>query len=166
MTIKCTCVSTKCIPCYPVKPQKEDHGLVFFLRPALVGRLFKITRTWWLKRWERPLFKCMFKNQSTLHRFQMKTYYFAPFSKRFASIYSLMISFPILPPLLSSRQIKVVPLRWSLCWSCPEPSRFWRTSTDSFLSSSIIFVPLDKENKKLYDILFSSWKIKKLSQQC
>ena len=56
--------------------------------------------------------------------------------KRCLTLYSLIISLSILSPLLSSRQIKVVPLRWSSSWSFPEPSRFWRTSTESFLSSS------------------------------
>ena len=119
--------------------------------------------------------------------FKWKWCCFAPFSKRFPSalivfvsfspvhtttririenavtLYSLIISLSILSLLLSSRQIKVVPLRWS---SEVRPGLFQNhlglTSFDRVVF--IIFVPLPKEDKKLYDILLFSWKIKKLSQ--
>ena len=62
-----------------------------------------------------------------------------PYWKRCQTSYSLIISLSILLPLLSSRQIKSCPTTlklWSLSWSFPEPSGFWRASTKSFLSSS------------------------------
>ena len=85
--------------------------------------------------------------------FKRKRYCFVPISKRFASTLIVFVSFSplhsttrvcienvlkpyILPPLLSSRQIKVVPLRRGSSWSCPELSRFWRASTESFYPRS------------------------------
>ena len=115
--------------------------------PNIYGTLRK--RKPIMKLWPRPHYIVL----------KRKPYCFVPFSKRFASTLRFRIVFPvhtttririenafkpyillyypsILPVLLSLQQIKVVPLRWSSSWSCPESSRFERASTESFLLSS------------------------------
>ena len=111
--------------------------------------------------------------------FKRKRYYFVPFSKRFASTLIVSVSFSpvhtttririenalkpyilsyspfILPLLLSSRQIKVVPLRRSSSWSCPEPSRI----LVSGLRPSRFYYHRSAQScqaKKLYIIFYSS----------
>ena len=62
--------------------------------------------------------------------------------------------------LLYSRQIKVVPLRLSMSLSCPEPSRFWRVSTESFFAHACFARSWQAKKPYTISILFSSWKIK------
>ena len=102
-----------------------------------------------------------------------KRHCFVPFSKRFASTLIVSVSFSpvhatthirienalqpyillyspsILPPLLSSRQIRVVPLRWSSSWSYPEPSRFGGLRPSQLKSLAIFCSLLEKSKGRL-----------------
>ena len=70
-----------------------------------------------------------------------------------------LIFFYILPPLLSSQKIKVVPLHWSSSWSCPESS----LEVFSGLRPCRFYYPRSAQSwqaKQLYNIFKNSKRVK------